>query len=156
MTSEGKPQDIFIRPGFIKIAVLYDVFQSSGCGQSYIALLLRTTPVFLHVIVLSQHWPHRSHKPPRIFTQIALSMRYGVCLHFVHIQCLTTLVKKCVCVKILLHANIHARQAALVRNYFFRRNNFRFHQINTYILFRRVNYRYLATLRFLQCFYTMF
>ncbi len=34
------------------------------------------------------------------------------------------LVKKNICVRILLHANIQARKAALVRNYFSRRNNF--------------------------------
>ncbi len=71
-----------------------------------------------------------------------------------------TLVKKNVCVKILLHANIQVRLAALVRNYFSRCNNFDLHgsrlslsfscsaifdQINTDVLFRRVNYLYLAT-----------
>ncbi len=62
-------------------------------------------------------------------------------------------------IKILLHANIRARKAALVRNYFTRRNNFRlncsclpslshsviFDQIKTYVLFRRVKYIYQAT-----------
>ncbi len=76
-------------------------------------------------------------------------------------KCVTTLVKKNICVKILLHANIPARKAALGRNYFSRRNNFGLHgsrlpslslsrsaifdQINTDVLFRRVNYLYLAT-----------
>ncbi len=40
----------------------------------------------LHVIVLYQHQPHRLHKPRPFFTKITLSMRYHVCLHFVHIQ----------------------------------------------------------------------
>ncbi len=40
-------------------------------------------------------------------------------------KCVTTLVKKDVCVKNLLHANIRARKAALLRNYFSRRNHFR-------------------------------
>ncbi len=61
-------------------------------------------------------------------------------------------------VKILLHADIPARKAARGRNYFSRRNNFGLHssslslslsvifdQINTDVLFRRVNYLYLAT-----------
>ncbi len=39
-------------------------------------------------------------------------------------KCLTTLVKKNVCVKIVLHANIPAGKAALGRNYFSRHNNF--------------------------------
>ncbi len=68
---------------------------------------------------------------------------------------MTTLVKKNICVKILLSASIRARKAALVRNYFSRRNNFclnslsllpnHFDQINADVLCRRVNYRYLAT-----------
>ncbi len=37
------------------------------------------------------------------------------------------LVQKNVYVKILLHTNIPARKAALVRNYYFRRNNFGVH-----------------------------
>ncbi len=37
---------------------------------------------------------------------------------------MTVLVKNSICVKILLHANIQAGKAALVRNYFSRRNNF--------------------------------
>ncbi len=31
------------------------------------------------------HQPHRLHKPHPFFPKIALSMRYGVCLHFVRI-----------------------------------------------------------------------
>ncbi len=72
---------------------------------------------------------------------------------------MTTLVKKNICVKILLDADIPARKAALIRDYFSRRNNFGLHgfwllslarsaifdQINTDILFKRVNYLYLAT-----------
>ncbi len=65
------------------------------------------------------------------------------------------LVKKGVCVK-YLHANIRARKAALGRNYFSRRNDFPligsalsdsaiFDQINIDVLFRRVNYLYIAT-----------
>ncbi len=84
-------------------------------------------------------------------------------------KCVTTLLKKNVCVKIHLHANMSARKAALVRNYFCRCNNFRlsssqllslslflsrslslsrsaiFDQINGDVLFRRVNHLYLAT-----------
>ncbi len=69
------------------------------------------------------------------------------------------LLKKSVCVKILLHANVRAGKAALVRNYFPRRNHFCFKgsnllslsqsaisdQINADVLFRGVNYLYLAT-----------
>ncbi len=39
-------------------------------------------------------------------------------------KCVTILGNKNICVKILLHANIQARKAALVRNYFSRCNNF--------------------------------
>ncbi len=39
-------------------------------------------------------------------------------------KCVTALVKKNIYVKIVLHANIPARKAALLRNYFSRRNNF--------------------------------
>ncbi len=72
-----------------------------------------------------------------------------------------TLVQKNIHVKILLHINIQTRKAALARNYFFRRNNFHLNgfqlpslslsltsdfQLNKAdILFRRVNYLYLAT-----------
>ncbi len=34
------------------------------------------------------------------------------------------MIEKNVCIKILLHANIRAKTAALMRNYFSRRNNF--------------------------------
>ncbi len=62
------------------------------------------------------------------------------------------------CITILLHANIQARKAAFVKNFFSTFNNFCLNdsplslscseisdQINTDILFRRVNYLYLAT-----------
>ncbi len=56
------------------------------------------------------------------------------------------------CFKILLHANIAARKAAFARNYFSRHNNFDLHgshlpplRRNAGVLFRRVNYLYLAT-----------
>ncbi len=39
-------------------------------------------------------------------------------------KCVTTLFKKSICVKTLLQANIWARRAALVRNYFSGRNDF--------------------------------
>ncbi len=69
-----------------------------------------------------------------------------------------TLVKKNVLVKIL-QANIWAKKAVFVRNYFSRCNNFHlkgsqlpslsrsaiFDQINADILYKRVNYWYLAT-----------
>ncbi len=42
-------------------------------------------------------------------------------------KCVMVLVKKNICVKILLHANIQALKAALVRNYFYRHNNFGLH-----------------------------
>ncbi len=79
-------------------------------------------------------------------------MRYNVCLQFVHIQYITE--SNVLCVKILLHSNIQAKKAALVRNYFSRRNYFGlngswlpslsclviFEELNTDVLFRRVNY----------------
>ncbi len=72
-------------------------------------------------------------------------------------KCVTTLVKKTICVKILLHANIWARKAALVRNYFPKCNNFHLNsswlslwfsdidQINVGVPFRTVNYQCLLT-----------
>ncbi len=75
------------------------------------------------------------------------------------LKCVTPLVKKNVCVKILLHTNILARKAALLRNYFSQRDNFGLHssqlpsvshsaifdQIDAKSFFRRVNYLHLAT-----------
>ncbi len=77
------------------------------------------------------------------------------------------LVQKNMWVKIILHANVRAMKAALVRHYFPRRSNFRLHasplslsaifdQINADGLFRRVNYLYVATLHVLWSFYTLF
>ncbi len=68
-------------------------------------------------------------------------------------KCVTMLVKRIAVGKIPLHVNIPARKAALVWNYFSRRNNFGlngsrlpflsrlviFDQINTEVLFRRMN-----------------
>ncbi len=53
---------------------------------------------------------------------------FTFCPHSINIsestwKCVTTLVKKNTCVKILLHANIWARNAALAKNYFSRHNN---------------------------------
>ncbi len=50
-----------------------------------------------------------------------------------------TLFKKSVCVKILPHANIQARKAALGRNYFSRRNNFGLHGSRLFSLFLSAN-----------------
>ncbi len=58
---------------------------SLDAAKSHTLDLQRRQPVLLHVIVLCQHWPHRLHKPHAFFPKIALSMRYSVCLHFVHI-----------------------------------------------------------------------
>ncbi len=40
----------------------------------------------LHVIVLYQNQPLRLHKSHTFFSEIASAIRYGVGLHFVHIQ----------------------------------------------------------------------
>ncbi len=102
---------------------------------------------------------------PPIIPKIPFSVRHRVCLHFVHIQYTlqkvhenVTLVKKKICVKIFLHASIRARKATLERNYFSTRNHFHlrsrlpslscsliFDRINTGVLFRSMNYLYLAT-----------
>ncbi len=67
-------------------------------------------------------------------------------------KCVTTLLKKKVCVKILLHADIRAGKAALFFTIFPSVITFMslphsaiFDQINADVLFRRVNYLYLAT-----------
>ncbi len=101
---------------------------------------------------------HIGYINPTHFSKIALSTRYRVCLHFAHIQYTSQKVPENVSQR-YFHANIWARKAALVRNYFFRRINFClkgpqlpslsrsaiFGHINADLLFRRVNYLYLAT-----------
>ncbi len=122
--------------------------------------------MLIHVVVLYQRRPHRLHKPPLVCPKKALCMRYCLFTFCPYsIKCtestwkrVTTLVEKNVLFKILLHANIQARKAAHGRNYFSRHNNFVsvapsfplshlpiFDQINSNVLFRRVNHLYLAT-----------
>ncbi len=123
--------------------------------------------MLLNIIVLCQHQPHRLHKSHAFFPQIALSIRDCVCLYFVYIhkgyrkylKMCDNISKKKKCLRQkLFHTNIRARRAAFVRNYFSRCYNFHlngswlpslscsaiFDKTNTDILFRRVNYRYLA------------
>ncbi len=121
---------------------------------------VRTIAVLLHVTVLCQQQPHRLHKPHAFFSPHSFIYEFLCLFTFCPYsingtgstwKCMTRLVKKNTCVKILLHANIRAKKAALVKNYFSRRNNFClsrsaiFDQINADVLFRRVDYLYLAT-----------
>ncbi len=115
--------------------------------------------MLLHVIVLCQHQTHWLHKLNLLFLKLLYlwDMVFTFCPYSVNVterswKCVT-LIKKSVCVKILLCANIQVRKAALVRNCFSRHNNFRlldfplslsfslslsaiFDQINTDVLFR--------------------
>ncbi len=115
----------------------------------------RTSLSFVNIGHIGEMNPmHFSHKILCLFTFCPYSINVTETPENV-----TALVKKNVCVKIPLHANIRARKAALVRNYFSRRNHFClnssrlpslscsaiFDQINTDVLFRRVNCLYLAT-----------
>ncbi len=97
-----------------------------------------------------------------------ISCLFTLCPYSVNVtqstwKCVVTLVKQNICVKIHLDANIQARKAALVRNYFSRRNNFCinlflallslsrlaiFNKINTDALFSGVIYLHLATFTF--------
>ncbi len=110
---------------------------------------------------------HVGYKNPKYFSQNSficeLSCLFTFCPYSINVTENTWnvwhIVKKSICVKILLHTNIQARKAALVRNYFSRRNNFClkrsqlpslscsviFDQININILIRRANNLYLAT-----------
>ncbi len=118
--------------------------------------------MFLHVIVLCQHQPHILHKPHPFSLN---SFIYEIWCSFTFCpysestwKCVSKLDKR-ISVKILLHANIRARKAALVRNYFSRHNNFHLHSSrlsslshllnifwpNKHTVFKRVNYLYLAT-----------
>ncbi len=89
-----------------------------------------------------------AHFPPNIFI-FEIWCWFTFCPYSRNItesswKCVTALVKKNICVKILPHANIPARKAALVRNYSLIHSVI-FDQINADVLFRRVNYLWLAT-----------
>ncbi len=121
---------------------------------------LRTIPVLFHGHVSYTNLTHFSQSS--LIYEISCLLTF--CPYSMKVtentwKCVTTLVKKNVSVKIPLHTNVKARKAALVRNYFSRRNNFSLHsswlpsrshveifnKINADVLFWRVNYLYLAT-----------
>ncbi len=113
-------------------------------------LSYRTAPELLHVIVVCQHRPHNIN--PVHFSQngficeiLCLSTCRPRSINVAEStwECVTALAKRNICVKILLHANIRARKAAVVIQD--SNHSVIFDQIKAEILFRRVNHLYQAT-----------
>ncbi len=84
--------------------------------------LWRSISLLLHVTIFCQHQPHRSPKPHPFNSNnfihdiscLLTSCPYSIKATESTWKCVPDLVKKNVCVKILLYANIQMRKAALV------------------------------------------